>query len=773
MSDDCAEKTVETELEIEGRKVKVRAQVERQLPPWGKTTLVGKSMRRVDGPDKVTGAARYTHDVQLPGMLYGKVLRSPHARARVAELGLSAAAKLPGVLAVLGPGDVRGVRLGGREVLSAEASYAGEEIAALAATDEETAEEALSLIRVRWEPLPHILEPEDAMAPGAPALQPGGNVLGGGFGPQTPGKPEVYERGDAPAALAAAEVELARVYETPAAQHTCLETHGAVAAWDGDGLTVWESTQGVFFVRAALCEALGLPASRVRVLCPFMGGGFGSKNSADRHTLLAALLARRSGRPVRMVLSRREDFEAGAYRPASRQQMAIGLTRRGRIVALTSRAVNPVGAALEGHYFGSCVGPVHDFYACANVRTENYAILTSSPPPSAFRAPGHVQGAFALEQLVDEAADELGLDPVRLRLANLSANDPDSGQPFASNGLASCLRLGAKAIGWDSRKPPRAKAGRFRSGLGVAIATWGAGGGPPAVAQVVLHEDGSVVVLTGACDLGTGTRTVMTQIAAEELGVAVSTVLVANADTRTTPYCLPSFGSLTVASTGPAVRLAAAEVKRQLLDAASPILEAPASSLLVMRGKVRHAVTGKSVAVASIAASLPARMIVGTSQRGPNPDGLVLASFSAQFAQVEVDCRFGTVRVKRFVSAHDCGRVLNPATWSSQIQGGVLQGIGYALLEQRTRDPGTGRQLNAGLLDYKIPTALDSPPEIEVIDAAPPYPANNIGAKGSGEPPIIPVAAAIANAVANATGRRLRTAPITPARLLAALSAEP
>ena len=457
--------TVETKVTIEGRSHTVKARKEPALPPWEGTSSVGLPEPRADGRAKVEGQARYAHDALPAGGLFARALRSGHARGRVVSMNVEAARRVPGVVAVLTPDDVKGITVDGRDLLTRTVRHAGEELAAVAGVDEAAVEAGLRAL--------------------APEVDRGRPVIG--LKGKIADDPEVYERGDPAAAMARAEVVIEQRYGTDATQHACMETHGCVAWWEGDDLVVHESTQGVFWVRNTLMRALGLPAARIRVRCPYMGGGFGSKGAGDKHTVLAALLARDTGRPVRMMLPRADDFTAAWYRPESEQRLKLGATRAGKLLAIEVEADNPVSIQEAGRYAGHSTGPVQEYYPCA-VRAVNRAILNNLPPPAAFRAPGHVQGTFALEQAVDELARSLRLDPLDVRLANLTDADPVSGKKYAGPGLKRCLEAGAEAFGWRSRPRPdlSISKGPIRRGSGLAIGVWSAGGGPPATAQVVV-----------------------------------------------------------------------------------------------------------------------------------------------------------------------------------------------------------------------------------------------------------------------------------------------
>jgi xanthine dehydrogenase YagR molybdenum-binding subunit len=612
---------------------------------------------------------------------------------------------------------------------------------------------------------PHVGTFDTAVADGAPVVRRSSKKSASTDGPPNlwPGSPDVVERGSVERGLADAAVIVRREYRTPVQLHTALEPHGAVAEWDGDRLTIWESTQAIFRTREQVAQQLGLSQSSVRVIKEHMGGGFGAKTSAGAHTFAAALLARRTGRPVRCINDREAEQADTGNRPSTIQRVTLGARHDGRLTAISCEADVPLGI---GGWEGGPAGIYREMYSCPNVRTvERFAYVNASAM-TAFRAPGHVEGAFALESAMDALARELRMDPLALRRVNFAERDENKNRPFSSNRLPECYDRAEARFGWD--RPP-ASSGRRRRGKGMAVQTWPAGGGPPAYAIVKINGDGSADVLTGTQDLGTGSRTILAQIAAESLGARLSDVRIVLGDTERTPYTGPSWGSMTTASVGPAVRVAAEDALRQLIEAASEILDVPPTRLTARDSTITSDDGSASITFRSLCDELGDVMILGRGARGPNPAGVGLASVGAQFAEVEVDEDTGVVRVLRIVAVHDAGRIINPTLAESQVEGGIIQGLGYGLFEERVLDPATGRMLNANTHDYKIPTIGDVPRiQVELLDVADPI-ANHTGARGLAEPPIIPTAPAIANAVANAIGVEIRELPLTPWRVLAAL----
>ncbi|MBI4278411.1 MAG: xanthine dehydrogenase family protein molybdopterin-binding subunit [Armatimonadetes bacterium] len=735
------------------------------LPAWqadAPLDIVGRPVLRVDGRERAGGTATYTHDVLLPGMLTGAILRCPHAHARIRSIDTSRAEGLPGVRAVLsGPNAPKIPWYDGRSFLfDNELRFPGEEVSAVAADTAAIAEEALTLIDVDYEVLPALLDPEDALRPGAPRVHLDGNLV--------EGAPDLYARGDVAAGFAQADAVVEGTFRTQPVVHHSMETHGSVAAWEGDRLTIWDSTQNIFGVRQQVAKYLGLSVDRVRVLSRFTGGGFGSKNRAGKFTVIAALFARTTGRPVRIVLSRHEESLGTGLRPASVQRLRIGARRDGTLVAIDLWGISNAGAYRDMRT--PLYGPARELYRCANVRTEVYTVFTHTGPAAAFRAPGYTEGTFPLESLMDVLADKLNLDPLEFRVRNHADRDQVLNRPYSAKHLLEAYGAGASAIGWKRRNTlPRT--GTRRRGLGMASQIWIGVGMPPAYARVRLNVDGTADVLTGTQDIGTAANTALAQIAAEALGFPLDHVTLHLGDTHF-PFAPRSAGSRTIASVGPAVRMAADEARRNLLQVAASMLEAAAKDLFIEHGRIRvRGVPERSLAVAEVTRRLTNFTIEGRGFRAPNPEHLTLRTFGVQFAEVEVDTETGEIRVLRIVAVHDIGRIISPVQYVSQVHGGVIQGLGLTLLEDQVIDPETGSVLTAGFDTYALPK-MEHIPSIDVlvldrVDVA----ANNLGAKGAGEPPIIPTAAAIANAVSHATGARVTALPLTPPRVLAALHA--
>ncbi|MFL5732699.1 MAG: xanthine dehydrogenase family protein molybdopterin-binding subunit [Chloroflexia bacterium] len=766
-------KVVKTRVEIEGQVHEETVVVDRDEPeawePGREFAVVGKPLGRVDGRERVTGAARYTYDVHPPGMLYAAVLRCPHPHARLLSVDTSDAEKLFGVRAVLSRNNAPPIRWysGASKLFDDELRFAGEEVAAVAADDLHTARQALKLIKAEYQTLPFVLDMEAAITPGAPIIHPEGNILKGDRDEEG----ELYSRGDVLKGFKSADVTVERTYRTPTALHNSLEPHGAVAMWEGEELTVWESTQGIFSVRGRVAHALDMPESKVRVISEYMGGGFGSKGGALKQTIIAALLAKAARRPVQLMLDRREENLLTGNRGATIQKLKIGAKSDGTLVAIDHEVLYCLGA--YGTWTNEVAGPSKELYRCPNVRTNTVGVRVNLGTHAAFRAPGFVEGMFALESAVDELAETLGMDPLEFRRKNHAPKDQVTGNDYTIKPLLECYDKALELMGLDPKSPLPEKCslptnGPWRRGIGMAGQLWGGGGGPPAHALVRLNPDGTVEVICGMQDIGTGTKTALSQIAAEELGVPIESVRFRLGDTQKGLYAPESMGSLTIPSIGPAVRMAAADAREQLLQIASHFLESPAHRLSISNGEIT--IEGRKESAHSIAdllSEIGNYMVSGKGFRGPNPPQ-PLRTWGAQIAEVEVNVDTGQVRVLRIAAVHDVGRVVNPKGLSSQFHGGILQGLGFGLTEERIVGP-DGIVLNPNLQDYKIPTAADIPQMLVQAINRPDTEANHIGSKGAGEPPIIPAAAAIANAIHNATGIHLTQLPATRRRILEAL----
>ena len=759
---------------------------------------VGKSEVRKDLRGKLTGEARYSADLKLPGMLYGQVLRSPHPHADITSIDTTQAAGLPGVHAIVTPFDSGlGRVVPDMMALDTRVRFVGDEVAAVAASDEDTARRAIELIEVQYRTLPFFLEPEEALEAGAAAIHPGGNLVGG--------RPLSLERGSVAQGFSEADFIVEEEYFIPAHSPASLEPRAALASWEHDGeggsLIVWKSSRGVHVDRDALAEALSIPPERVRVVGPYLGGGYGSKDES-RLAVLAAILSQRSGRPVRMEYSRPDEFVAGRTRHAAGIRIKVGAKRDGTITAIHTTAILNTGA-----YMASGPGVARRLgqgclylYHCPNVKYEASLVYTNRPVAGSYRALGAPQGHFALETIMDRVAEAVGIDPLEFRLRNrvraegqpgirttprdqtVDTQPVEGGIPFSSNGLDQCLRLGAEAFGWsfsplaqpsDLSREVSDGGGEGnvtkKRGQGMSMLIYRGGPGNPSSAQVRLDKSGRVALVAGLMDVGEGAATVLAQMAADTLGVGYEDVDVIFADTAATPDAPITAGSTATFSTGTAVVQAASDLKDKLLELASAGLEAPVDALEVGEGFVwvRNS-PSRRMSLAEVAARVEGEEISAFARVTPGSAEYIVNSFGAHFAEVEVDTDTGNVRVLRYVAAHDSGRIINPRAALNQVEGGVSQMLGFTLSEEIVTDGPTGITLNGSFLEHKSPTIMDYP-DIRVIFADVVDPVGPMGAKALGEPPSVGVAPTIANAIYDAIGIRFTRLPITPDRVLTAL----
>jgi CO/xanthine dehydrogenase Mo-binding subunit len=731
---------IRTEKEVEGRYEEVWLVVEEDaLEQWpaGPREVVGKPAARVTGPLRARGEARYTADLRLPGMLHAAVLRSPHAYARVKKISFERALEAPGVRAAIGPGDTH--------ALVDEPGFQGEAVAAIAADTFGQAQAAVELVEVEWEIREPLLDPDEAVRRG-----------------KLMSAADHFERGDVDKALAEADVVVEAEFRTQTVLHSSFETHQSVCEWRGDALDVYISTQFIWGVRDEVAGRLELPPDKVRVVCEFMGGGFGSKNGAGDHTYVAAELAKRTGRPVRCALTRREENLASGNRNATIQRLTAAAKSDGTLTALAGEYVNATG---WGGWPAPTDGPMKMLYDCENVRTTLSPARINTPPMRAFRAPGFVEGTFGLECILDELAAKLEMDPLELRRLNYAHSTDD--RPYSSKNLMECYKRAEPH--WQRRDEVRARSnGPWKHGVGLASQIWYGGGGPPSYAWVRLGSDGRATVITAMQDIGTGTATAMSQIAAEELGLPLEQVELVLGDSARGPYASISAGSSTTPSMGPAVRSAAADAARQIIEIAAQRYDKEERVLSLHGGNV-VSTDGGSWPVGDVVGLLEDAQILGKGARGPNPTGMQVLTFGVQVAEVAVDVETGEIRVERVAAIHDVGRVVNPLGASSQVEGGIIQGIGHTLSEDRLLDPATGITLNLTLDAYKLPTIADVPEIVTELLDIPDEHLTNLGSKGLGEPPIVPVAAAIANAIRDATGADVRSLPISREEMLRAL----
>ncbi len=546
--------------------------------------IVGRRQPKIDASQRVSGGAKYASDIYLPGMLYAKTLRSPYPHAKVLNIDVEKAKALPGVKAVLTSKDAPSYRWHPEmPILTDIPRFEGDAIAVVAAVDEERAEEALDLIKVDYQVLPFVLDPEEAMKSGAPRVHPEGNIIGG--------KPFILVRGDIEKAFAEADLVYENSYRTPMLQHVTSEPRAAAAQWEGGKLTVWDSTQYTFGLQSYLATALRIPMSKIRVICEYMGGGFGDKSGPGRHNVLVSLLSKKTGKPVKMEWSREENFIDTHHRYPTVWNLKYGAKKDGTLTAIYARVVADMGA--YEHLVGAerSLQTMKSVYRCPNVKLEGYSVYTNKPEGGAMRCVGHPMGQFAQESHMDILAEKLEMNPVELRLKNyarLEDGDQDKKLPFTSNGMEECIRKGAETIGWSQKwQRPGSSPGVKKRGIGVAVHACSHGGMvEPSSGMVRVNRDGTVNVLTGVADIGGGQKGAMAIIAAEELGVPLESVCVTSADTEVTIDTGGTGGSRQVASGGSGVRLAAADAKRQILDIAARELKTKPEHLEIRDGKI-------------------------------------------------------------------------------------------------------------------------------------------------------------------------------------------
>ena len=694
--------------------------------PWPeKPRLLGTRISRVDGPLKTTGRARYSYDISRPGMLYGRILRSPHAHARVRTIDASGAEKAPGVKAVLvtiKPGD---------KVL-----YPGEEIGALAAATEQQAADALRMIKVDWEVLPPLATVEQSMRPEAPQV----------FTPANTRRGSAQEDGNLDEGFKAAAFTVDATYSTQVQTHTSLETHGCVCEWDGDKLTAWVSTQAVHGTREGFAQGLKIPQANVRVITEFMGGGFGSKFGPDLQGLLCARLAKAANAPVKLMLDRKEEHLATGNRPSAFAKVKAGVAADGKLTAFEATTWGTGGAGAGSDY------PLPYIYVFPNRKRQHTDVYINSGQQRAMRAPGHPQGCFVTEVLMDELADQVRMDPMEFRLKNLP--------PLAPNAMwAKYFPMGAERINWKGRHPTGDPTpGPIKRGLGCSANRWG-GAGTGARAHCEINADGSVVMRCGTQDIGTANRTIMAIVVAETLGLELAQVTIELGDSNH-PFAPGSGGSTTAAAVMPAMRVTAGKARDALFERIAPELGMAPADLRIGVGTVIAGSRTLSWRDATKVLGTVPVSVDGQWERGLSGGG----TSGVQFAEVEVDIETGISKVRKIVCVQDCGLIVDLKTAETQCYGGIISGVNYAVFEERILDRNTANMVNPNMEWYHMAGQSDIP-EIDVVLVDQP----ERGVIGIGEPPAVATAAAIANAIRNATGVTLRHIPITPDKLLAEL----
>ena len=729
---------------------------------------IGKPTQRYDGAAKVTGRGKYTADIRLPGMLYARMLDANVPHARITSIDTSAAEKYPGVRAVHVIQHVSGnaeLRDPSKELPSRYpiVRYSGQPIAGVAATSQAAADEAAALIKVQYEPLPFVVDRTAARATSAPMVYPGpadqAGTAGGGGGPKDVPQvgnvhgPARKQVGDVKQGFSEAEVIVEGEYFTQIQTHSALETHGVVVDWKADELTVYASTQGTSSVRNEMADVFKLPQSKVRVITEYMGGGFGAKFGAGNEGVVAAELSRKANAPVRLMLDRRQEHIV-CNRPDSHQKLRIGAKKDGTLTAIE---LESYGSAGVGTGAGTA-GPATNMYKCPNLLTEEYDVFINAGPGAAFRAPGHPQGCFALEQAIDELAEKLNLDPMEFR----EKIDTSPARRVER-------QIILEKTNWKNRHRAGADPGPVKRGIGISQSVWYRFVNLNSSCEVRVSKDGSVELMSAVQDIGGGIKTVLAQVVAEEFGIPPHAVGIRIGDTRY-PIGPDSGGSITTGSISPAARNAAYQAKLKFLSAVAPALGVPADQLVLSDGRVSvGSDPSRSFTLRQAAAKMTTDEVSARSTRIPDYTKDRLTYGGVDYVELAVDTETGRVHVEKVFGVHDCGRPMNPTGVISQINGGILQGISYALFEQRVMDSHKGHMLNANLENYKIIGAREIPEiQVELIE-------NYIGqsstdAAGIGESAgIIALAAAIGNAFYNATGVRMRRLPMTPPHVLAVL----
>jgi xanthine dehydrogenase molybdenum-binding subunit len=718
-----------------------------RMPTLGSLKTIGHSTPRIDAIERVTGKATYSGDVHLTGMLYARILRSPHAHAQIRGIDISKALALPGVKLVLthencsvvwGAGSVSGGRQyvdeikkitrQKRYVFNNPVRFFGEPVAAVAATNRHIAEEALKLITVEYDALPFVLDQEEALRPESVKIWPDGNIS---LDAKNETKPEVYRRGDVEEGFRKADRVFEDRYTTTYVHNAQMEPRVCVASWEGDKLTLYTPTQGTSNCRHDMARDLGIPDEKVRVVCQYMGGGFGNKNQNQDADLIAAMLAKETGSPVKLELSRKEDFIGVHGRWPTTQYYKVGVSSDGVLQALQLRAYSGMGPYRKNS--GGIAGI--ELYQCPNVESTVYPVYTNRAVSGNYRAPEFPQGFFGIQSMMDDVAYKMKMDPIEFALKNMTRKSNDE-VPYSNYTLEECIRSGADAFEWKKRwHAPGADSGAIKRGAGMSFMTIRSPLGQSS-AVIRLDSNGRYTVFVGVTDIGAGAKTTMSMIAAEELGVPLSNVDLVWGDTDRCPYSVGESGSRTTDMTGYAVIEAARDLKRQLAEKGLP--------------------KGENALIAS-------------ASPNPKSEGKVRKAFGAHFAEVEVDAELGRVRVLKYVAVHDSGRIMNPLTATSQVKGGVTQGIGMALHEDLVYDRSSGQPLTAGYYGARIMTHLDAP-EIEVIFIESDDGYGPFGAKCIGEAGIVHAVAAIGNAIFNSIGRRMKDLPITRDKILGALA---
>ena len=739
--------------------------------------VIGTRPIRHDGADKVTGRAIYGADVQMAGLVYGKILRSPFAHARIKSIDTSAAEKLPGVFAVataadfpdlkdkiadLGEGATNLMHLGSNALAHGKVFYRGHAVAAVAAANVHLAEEALGLIRVEYEVLPVVMDVLAAMKSDAPLLH--DNVHTDEMGKKSDQPSNIsahihFEQGDVEKGFAAADVVIEREFRTASVHQGYIEPHVATARWTHDGhLTIWSSTQGAFSARGQTAELLQMPVSQVTVVPCEIGGGFGGKIAVYLEPV-AAILSRKCGRPVKMVMTRGEVFEGTGPTPGAAMRVKLGATRDGKLTAGEAWLAYDAGA-----FPGGMIGPgcmcVFSCYELPNARVDGYDVLANKPKTQAYRAPGATQAAFACESVIDELAEALQIDPIEFRLKNAAREGTRrvDGPVYPRIGCVETLEAARASEHWNTPLT-----GPHR-GRGIATGFW-FNIGLKSSAAAHVNADGTVTLIEGSTDIG-GTRTSIAMQLAETLGITAEEVKPHVADTDGVGYTDVTGGSRVTFATGLAAYQVGLDIQRQMAQRAAVLWDCKPEEVQCAGGVYRR--NGQSLTFKELAAKLPHTGGTVMGRATVDPQGSTNA-FGTHIVDVEVDPETAKVKILRYTSIQDAGKAVHPSYVEGQMQGGAVQGIGWALNEEYVFDA-KGHMQNASYLDYRMPTTLDVP-MIDTIIVEVPNPAHPYGVRGVGETPIVAPPAAIANAIYHATGVRMRDLPMSPPKLWAAMAA--
>lgn len=714
---------------------------------------IGKELSRVDGVAKVTGRAKYAAEYKVKDPAYGFIVQSTIARGSITSIDSSAAEKLPGVLKVLTHKNALKVEEESRQfraLQSDKVMFCGQPVALVVADSFEQARYAANLIKVTYS-----AEPPGTDFSKAEKVQ--------SRGPAPRGNPSEE--------FANSPVKVEAEYSIPIEHHNPMEPHAATAFWEGEKLTIFDKSQGVSGVRQHLARSFGIPPENVRVVSLFVGGAFGASLNTNYYPFLTALAAKEVGRPVKVNYTRRQMFTGHGYRPYTTQKVAMGADRDGKLRSIIHEAATNTSTYEDFTEGTTRFG--RTLYECPNYDSPYYLLKTDLPTPTWMRAPGAVSGAFAIESAIDELAYELEIDPVKLRLINYAEKDPDTGRPFSSKALKECFEAGAKKFGWEKRKfaPRSMRDGKWLVGWGTAVGTWGAFQAP-AAARIRLNADGTAVVGSGTTDIGPGTYTVITIIAAEALGIDPEKIKFELGDTEL-PRAPSQGGSLTTASVGSAVYGAAGEVRRKLLEMVSekdgPLSGAAFEDTEMAEGTLRvKSDPDRSMTISEVLKAGGVDNIVVDHQARPSEERQKYTTMAhgAQFVEVKVDEELGIIKVTRVIEATACGRIINPLTSHSQEMGGVVWGIGMALHEATEIDHRYGKMMTTNLADYHVPVNADvGMIETDFVEEKDEI-VNELGIKGMGELCLVGIPAAIANAVFHATGKRVRHLPITPDKVL-------